>query len=409
MGASKRKTWYFAYLPYSIAFGILPVLVPLYFVSSLGGSLFDLGVMTSIAILFGIPASVFFGRLPERFGRTKPFILASFLLTGFLLIFLYETKSVIVFQILYVLITVTDYLHPSSTNVLIAESYHRKSWGPAFAKYNFIAGVATAIGLTICSIYVTSIGYRTMLLISGPLVLISFFIAIFLVEEPPIFIERWISRFERPIDEVSSLAYQLDAQKYQSGESHRILKIGESPKMIHVGLGFMAFSFAGTYAFTSFPIYLSRNVLISPSTVFIIFLARSVVGTFSYLIAGKFISGQNSDSAIKVATGMRILLVLLLPTITFVPSSLSPFIAAVILSLFAFSWSLYSIGRSTVIMEYAKEGTLGTYEALDGIGSMAGGLLSGAIPAIYGFDTLFLTSSVFFASSLILFIRGLRH
>lgn len=408
MGVSKHETWYFAYLPYSIAFGILPVLIPLYFVGSLGGSLFNLGLMTSIALFFGIPASMFFGRLPERFGRTKPFILASFLLTGLLLIFLYETKSVIIFEILYILIIVADYLHPSSTSVLIAESYHKKSWGPAFAKYNFIAGAATVIGLAVCSIFITSIGYRTMLLICGPLVLISFFIAILLVEEPPIFIERWISRFERPIDEVSSLAYQLDGQKYQFGNRRRI-SIGESPRMLQVGLGFMAFSFAGNYAFTSFPVYLSQNASILPSTIFAIFLTRSVIGTFGYIIAGKLISGQNSDVAVKVATGMRILLALLLPTITLASFSLSPLIAAAILSLFAFSWSLYSIGRSTVIMEYAKEGTLGTYEALDGIGSMAGGLLGGAIPIIYGFNVLFFTSSVFFTFAFILFIRGLKH
>ena len=125
---SKQGAWYLAYFPYGVVFGILPVLVPLYFVGSLGGSLFDLGIMTSIATLLGIPTSIFFGQLPERFGRTKPFILASFISTGILLFFLAEVRNILLFQIIYILIAIADSLHSPSTSVFIAESYHKRSW-----------------------------------------------------------------------------------------------------------------------------------------------------------------------------------------------------------------------------------------------------------------------------------------
>lgn len=406
---SKQGAWYLAYFPYGLVFGILPVLVPLYFVGSLGGSLLDLGIMISMATLLGIPASIFFGQLPERFGRTKPFILASFISTGILLFFLTEVKNILLFQIIYILIALADSLHPPSTSVFIAESYQKRSWGVAFAKYNFVVGIATALGLGICSIFIQSIGYQTMLWISGFLLLTSFIIALLLVEEPPIYVERWISRLERPVDEVSTLAYQLDAQKYLSGERHGTLKIRGRPRMAQVGLGFMMFSFAATCAFISFPIYLMTNASISSSMVFTIFLTRSLIGTFTYIIAGKLINENNGDTTIKAATGIRILLVILLPTITIVPSSLSPVIAAMILSLFSISFSLFSLGKSIVIMDYASEGTLGTYDALDGLGNMTGGLLGGIIPAIYGFNTLFLICPVFFACALMLFISGLRR
>ena len=54
-----------------------------------------------------------------------------------------------------------------------------------------------------------------------------------------------------------------------------------------------------------------------------------------------------------------------------------------------------------IVMEYASEGTLGAYEAIDGLGSMAGGLLGGAIPAIYDFNVLFIVCSAIFATALL--------
>ena len=102
MRTEKSNTLYLAYFPYSIAFGMFPVLIPLYLVDSLKGSLLDLGLMIAAATLLGIPASIFFGKLPDRFGRTKPFILTSFLSTSLLLFFLSEAKNVVAFQALYV-------------------------------------------------------------------------------------------------------------------------------------------------------------------------------------------------------------------------------------------------------------------------------------------------------------------
>jgi len=52
-------------------------------------------------------------------------------------------------------------------------------------------------------------------------------------------------------------------------------------------------------------------------------------------------------------------------------------------------------------MAYASNETLGTYEAIDGLGNMVGGLLGGAIPAIYGFNILFIVSSVAFATTML--------
>ena len=331
MGSEKSGAWYIAYFPHSLVFGMFSVLIPLYFVDTLKGSLLDLGLMTFASTLLGILASIYFDKLPDKFGRTKPFILASFLSTGALLLFLSDAKSVFTFQMLYVLVTIADSLHPTSTNVLIAETYHKKSWGAAFARYNFVAGVAQAVGLVVCSLFIANVGYRNMIFISSPLVLLSFALALLLLRDPPIYVEKWLSKLESPIDEVNSLTFQLDA---------RTPKIRERPKMIFAGLGFMAFSFSATCCFTSLPVYLTQNASISSSMVFAIFFVRSIAGTMSYIPVGKWISGRGK-TAVRIASMLRIALALLLPTIAMVPMFYSPFLAVIILSLFSFSWSLF--------------------------------------------------------------------
>ena len=404
----KGSAWYFAYFPHSVAFSILSVLVPLYLVDSLGGSLFDLGVMTAAAALFVIPASILFGKLPGRFGRAKPFILASFLSTGLLTLLLSEAKTIPLFQALFVLMTVADSMRITPTNLFIAEFHPRKSWGRAFARYHFVLGAASATGLAACSLFITSVGYKTMLWTCGPLVLASSLIALLLVDDPPLYVERWLSRLERPIDEVTSLSYQLDAQGHLLGGVRAMPRLGGRLSVVHAGLGFTMFSFAANCAFTSLPVYLTKKASMSSQTVFTIFLIRSIVGTVSYIIAGKWVSGRSGEAAVKSATGLRVLLALLLPAIAVIPTPTSPLVAAIILSSFSFSFALFAIGRSMVVMEYASEGSLGAYEALDGLGSMVGGLLGGIIPAVYDFNILFLTCSALFASALLLFIKGLR-
>jgi hypothetical protein len=68
------SAWFFAFFPKGIASGILGVLIPLYFVQSLHGSLLDLGVMSSFAVITLIPASIYLGRVPDKYQRSKPFI-----------------------------------------------------------------------------------------------------------------------------------------------------------------------------------------------------------------------------------------------------------------------------------------------------------------------------------------------
>ncbi len=394
---------YLTYIPYNVAFGILSTLLPLYLVDELKSSLTELGMMTSIATAASIPASIYLGRLPDRYSRSKPFIMMSLFGVALVLFLMPLTRSVTVFQILYVIMTLANYPSGPSTNILIAESFERSQWGKALARQSFIEGLSQALGLAICSLSINQLGYATLLRMTSPLVFVSFVLALVAIRDPPLYVERFLGRFERPIADVETLSFDFGSRGTLA-PSRRARRFGGEPRMALFGFGTIFFAFAASNAFVPLPIYLRESL--AASTVFAIFLVRSIFGTVSYLLVGKAVG--SGIAAVKLATTMRIVLVLLIPVTLVLPAPVSFIAVAAILSLVAFSWSLYSLGGDVIKVTNAKPGSLGIYDALTSVGSATGSMVGSTIPLLFGYGSSYAVSSGVFAVSLLLFVLGLR-
>ena len=394
---------YLVFIPYNVAFGILSTLLPLYLVDELKSTLAELGMMTSIAAAVSIPASIYLGRLPDRYSRSKPFIMISLLGVALVLLLMPLTRSVSIFQLLYVIMTLVNYPSGPSTSVLIAESFERSKWGRALARQSFMEGLAQALGLAICSLSISQLGYVALLRITSPLVLASFVLALVALRDPPLYVERFLGRFERPITDVETLSFNFGSRGTLS-PSRRTRQFNREPKMVLFGFGTVFFAFAASNAFVPLPIYLRESL--SASIVFAIFLVRSLCGTVTYLIVGKAVG--SGTAIVKLATAMRIVLVLLIPVALMLPTPLSFVVVAALLSIVAFSWSLYSLGGDIIKVANAKPGSLGIYDALASAGSAAGSVVGSTIPLLFGYGSLYAVSSGVFAFSLLLFLVGLR-
>jgi len=395
------KTWNCAFIFHGIAFGILPTLIPLYFVDHLKGSLVDFGIMSAFTTIFSIFTSVYAGQLPERYRRAKPFIAISFLFSSVIIFALTQTTNVFLFQILYVLLGITNSIYPPSTRLLIAETYQRSNWESMFALHSLIVGFSNSLGLAICSLFVSNWGYKKLLFICIPLLLTSFLVALVVIKDPSLYVERWLSRISRPIEDVESLSYWL-------GVKGNVSRFGlkSNIKMSLFGLGTLIFVMAVSSLKSSLPVFFRDITGIEPSTIFSIYFVRSLIGSISYIVVGRLIGEGSSGDAVKFASIARAVLVLLLPSITFLPS-LTPIITIILLSAMTFSWSLYYIGSSTIIIDYASEGSMGVYDALSGFGSIVGGLLSGLIPAMFSFNLLFIMASTLFSTSFLIFWKSI--
>jgi hypothetical protein len=241
------------------------------------------------------------------------------------------------------------------------------------------------------------VGYKTLLFICAFLVLISFIVALIVIKDPSFYVERWLSRVSRPIDDVETLSYWLGSKKYN---------LKPTVNMILFGLGSIVFALASSSAFSSIAVFFKDTVFMTPSVTFAVFMFRSLFGSFSYVIVERWLGSWRDGDAIKLASFTRAILVLLLLTLAFIPS-LAPVIAVVVLSAVAFSWSIYSVDRSTIIMDYSPEGSIGIHGAMRRSGIVVGNLLSGFIPMMFGFNYLFIMASILFLFSFIIFWRSI--
>jgi predicted MFS family arabinose efflux permease len=393
---------YLTFFPNGIAEGILGTLIPLYLIQSLGGSLIDLGLMTFAASALLIPASIFIGSLPDRSRVSKPFIILSFLAASVLVYLMTNTTSIIIFQLLYVALELANYLRGPSTNVLIAETFDRKNRSKVIGREGFFEGLGTVMGLVLCALLVGVVGYKVLLFIACPLILISFVVALLSLRDSPLYIERSLDRFEGVVDKMEDFSYHLAADGSVIPDFGGDWRFSQSANMRLFGLGRAVFAFAASNAFTTLSIFLLTRANFTSSLIFVVFLVRSVFGALSYLFVNQ-VFGSNGGASVKLGTLMRVALVLMIPFILLLPMPYSIVLAAIVLSLIAVSWSIYSVGYGLVTLLYAQPGTLGLYDAFASLGGAVGNYTGGLIPTLYGFETLFILSGALFLVALILF------
>jgi predicted MFS family arabinose efflux permease len=183
------------------------------------------------------------------------------------------------------------------------------------------------------------------------------------------------------------------------------IRLGEVPKMNLFGIGMILFAFAASNALTSLPIFLTRQAKFSSSLVFGVFFVRSLAGTLGYLAISPFVA-RGGGLAVKVATITRAVLILLLSAIPVLAIPFSVILSLILLSAISLSWSLYALGIDVVTVQHAGASGLGVYDALASLGSSAGGIVGGAVPAIIGFEPLFVMSSVIFIAALASFVAS---
>ena len=402
MESDNQLSLYATYLPAGIAHGIIGTLIPLFLVQRLGASLVDLGVMAFAAAAILIPASIFLGSLPDKNRVAKPYILLSFLGASIILYLMTRTADILLFQLLFVALELFSYLRGPSTSVLIAETFERKKRSLVIAREGFVEGIGAVAGLGACSLLVGQYGYEGLLFVAAPLTFASFVIALFTISDSPLYIERNLDRFDGMVDRMEDLSFHLSGDGSILPSMDGEWRFGRVANMRLFALGRAVFAFAASNAFTTISIFLLSRVGLSSSTIFLVFLVRSLFGSVSYLFVDR-VFGLNGGVGVTVGTLIRVVVVLLFPVVLLLPQPFSVIVAAVLLVFVAVSWSIYSVGFGLVTIAYAQPGSLGLYDSLASVGGALGNYSGGLIPTLFGFETLFFVSGLLFAVSLVLF------
>jgi MFS family permease len=392
--------WRLGFFFHEIAFGLLSIFIPLYVVSpAIGGSLVDLGIMTSAALFLAIPASFFWGYICDKTRRFKLYILFSLISVTILLYLFTLATNILTFTILYVVMSMFHVAHEAPKNVLIAEHYSHEEWGKAYALYEGFTEIGWLIGLLFglfASATVLSSSY--ILLLCSGLNLAAFVLSIFLVADPVLVFERRLVSIEKKLD----FAYQgLDTfSRLMDGASLR--KKLKTDSFFGFGMGLVLFSLASSLFFTPLPIFFVQELAFPTSMVFMVYMLSSGGAVMGYFLVGRSAASSRAKVYMRRMVLLRSSLVFLLVVfVNFV--FFTTFLASVILVLLGFAFAFYYILTLSLSMELIPAGRSGFFDGLVGLGAASGAFFGPLLAETLGFIPQFLIASfVFFIAYLVL-------
>ena len=383
--------WQIGFLLHEVAFGLFSVFFILY-ITSIGGSLLTIGFMSSTALLLNIPASFFWGYVCDKTKHYKRYILISFLSCSILLYLLTTTSSIFMLIALYVVMSILHIAHEPSKNILIAELYSREEWERSYAIYEGLTEIGWLTGL-LNGVFLSLLGFNaeTILLICSGLNLLAFLISLILVSDPILVFERTFLRIER----IAGITYRGVAIASRILDGFLINeKLTEGNTYAFCG-GLVLFSLATSTLFTPLPIFLSRDLGLSMSMVFTIYVLNSIGGAIGYFLASSRIRYQEGNSILLKTTLLRSILTFILG-ILIVVNIYIVFSVFLILTLMGFAYALYYICILSLSMEIIPQGKAGLFGVLIGLGEAVGAYLGPFIAQSYGFIYVFPLAAIIF-------------
>jgi MFS family permease len=383
--------WRLGFFFHETAFGLLSVFVPLY-VITLGGSLLDIGIMTSAALFAAIPASLFWGYICDRTRRYKLYILLSFISAAILLYLFTLTTSIGLFTVLYVAMSALHVAHEAPKNVLIAEHYSREEWEKSYAFYEGFTEIGWLLGLLL-GFSVSTIGFNSnfILLLCSGLNLTACILSIFLVTDPILIFERRLVSIEKKIDYTYRGLWA--ASKVLDGMPLREKLRGES--FLAFGIGLVLFSLASSIFFTPLPIFFSQKLALPTSMVFVIYMLNSGSAVAGYFFVGK--RALHTEEKVQMRRFVLFRSALVFSLVVFVQIAVYPTLsAAIILILMGFAYALYYVFTLSLSMGLIPAGRTGLFDVPISVGGACGSFLGPLLAQTAGFLPQFLVASAIF-------------
>lgn len=386
--------WWLSFALHDVAFGLLSVFLPLY-VLSIGGSLFDVGLLTSLFILASVPADLFWGRVSDGVKRYKPFIALSFISLAaifYALSFMRDVKLLVAF---YALAGVLHSAHESPKNALLAEAYPREEWGRGFAVQRLFADTGWMLGLVLgffASQYSLS-PPQTLMLCSG-LHVAAFLCALVFVNDPVLVIERKLLAIERSHERACTWLRAFE-RAFNGGRVE--VKSMEGGLGI-LCLGTVLFLLAGSMFFTPLPVFLSQALSLSQSAIFVLYVFNTFGSLIGYLLIMRGTVDQAEGRAVRGSALCRSALAIVV-ALAITTSLLDAAAMTIILVFMGFTYAVFFVCSLVLSMELVPEGRSGLFAALVNLGSACGAFLGPLVAERAGFASAFLICGLTFLAA----------
>lgn len=389
------------------AVGAASLLVPL-FAISLGAGPFLVGFIAATAAIAGVPGALLWGRLAERTGRHRSFVLLSLGLTtlalGAIPILPTITSVLVANAVLWFAVSAAA---PVLTLLAVADAPER-DWDTrigvlsTYQGYGWLAGLLAGAGWNaIGSQFVpTTEAQRFFFYVLAATTAISFLAGYRLFPGATVTIaefgrsRRSVERLVRGagrrvgLNPISPLRVFWSVRRLHP---RTLVASLPAPLVRYLGATFVAFTGFATF-FGPLPAYLTTAAQLDTGDVFAVFLVSSAASALFYTPAGRLARRRGPYLPQFGALGSRVVLFPLIGATAVLPVGGFP----VLLSFFALvgiSWAVIAVTAAGIVTRLAptnlRGDALGAYTALSGLATGIGSLLGGALATRTGYLATF--------------------
>ncbi len=375
----------------------LGIFLPLY-ILYLKGNVFDIGLAFALYNLVSIPSSLFWGKITDKYGKSKPFIMMSVLLTLPILLLFHFFQGQYNAYLYYSLFAVVATAASPALNILVMGTKRSRTLPKYFSRYSIFGllgsivayGFGSALAVNSPSEYLYLLVYLNIAAIILALLLIK--------DQPrPVKEHKEIKLATRLLPLLNTLTV-LPTQMISSNTIIRIRKtiLKIEKRRVYQLLGAIILFNLGYYIFnTSYVPYLNEHGL-SYSNIFIINLANAIAQIIVFVAIIRIRKNLKLGRSYMIGITYRSIGYITAALASFMPMF---FFSANILAyaLSGFSYAVWNLSSSVLLYDLVRgenEGYyIGLWTSLLGGSAVVGALLSGVITLSFGYQSTFVIAT----------------
>lgn len=400
-GASKRRSWVWSVIPLNAGVQSFSTMAPLY-ILFLGGSVVQVGLITTLYNFVLIPASIFWGSMTDRMARRRFFFIVCCAGSTATFFLMYLIPNLAALAAFYGLLAVVVSSNSTAANLLVMETSEKKGWMSSYARLALFSSLGSILGLAVGSIWVSLFPIRVFLLFCGGATTASIVASFFLIPEPAMPLETVHLSFH-PLGNLSRIYHGM------TGAVQHLVISPPSPKEVlrmfratRAGsVSGRALLFASTFFFmtatsllnTAFtPFLVTYGV--TDNEVFAISLINVSFQTVTYRVIGRVVATFGGARAGSYAALARtcVYMVIAFSALMFRDTALF-LVDTAAYALVGLAFVIWNSSTSVMLFSSLGQGRqgslLGGYAALSSLGTVLGALFAGYISIYAGYSTTF--------------------
>ncbi|MEM0200794.1 MAG: MFS transporter [Candidatus Micrarchaeaceae archaeon] len=370
----------------------LSLFIPL-FILYLGGNVFDVGIAFAVYNLVSIPSSLFWGKVTDRYGRVKPFIMLSVIFTFPLLLAFHFFSSLTNAYFYYGIFAIVATASSPAMNILIMGTKRNNSLPKYFSRYS-IFSLLGSVTAYFFGYFVATQNLTTYLFILIFLNVISIILAYTLIKDEvrPIEIEK-----VKKIGSIFPILNTLTSLPNLGISISTLQRIRNTIKNIqkhdvYMLLIAIAFFNLGYYIFnTAYVPYLSANGL-TYNNIFLINFSNAIAQIIVFIFIIKIKKGIKPGRVYLTGITYRTLGYFIAAVSVFMPLFFLS-INIIAYSIAGFSYAIWNLSSSVILYDLVRgkdEGYfIGIWTGLLGGSAVIGALVSGLFVFTLGYQITF--------------------